>query len=134
MAALSKTAREHLESAGKTVVLSTADASGRSTIAIFGSASVADDSTVKLLLGDNRTSANLRENPRASMLVIRQGTSGMQTQGCRLYLAATRFETDGAEFDAMKEAIRARAGKAAEMLRSLVTFEVTEERPVVEMN
>lgn len=73
------------------------------------------------------------ENPRAALLVIMPGTSGMQTEGCRLYLKVKTIEDGGTAFDTMKAEIKARVGKAAEMLKHLVVFDIEETRPLVDM-
>lgn len=114
-------------------VLSTSSNSGEANVALFGSPVLADESTVMMVLSENRSFANLLENPRAALLVIMPGTSGMQTEGCRLYLKVKTIEDSGPALDTMKAAIKARIGNAAEMLKHLVVFDVEETRPLVDM-
>jgi flavin-binding protein dodecin len=116
----------------KISILSTSDKDGKNNVAMFGSL-MANADTLQMMLGDNRTFANLGENPNAALLVILPGKRGMQTEGCRLYLKVKTVENGGALFEKMKAGIRARVGGAAEALKHLVTFEVIDERPIVDM-
>jgi hypothetical protein len=100
---------------------------------MFGSVVWAGDSTIRLLLRDNRTYANLRENPRAALLVTLPGKTGMQTEGCRIYLKVQSIEDGGDTFDKMKAGVKAKVGDAAETLKHLVTFDILETRPIVDM-
>lgn len=133
MSKVSDKVKEYLTLSEKVSVLSTSNKAGENNIAMFGSFVLSDDSTMMLMLGDNRSHANLRENPRAALLVIVPGTSGMQTEGCRVYLKAKSIEDSGQMFDRMKSGVRAKVGDAAEMLKHLVTFEIVDARPIVDM-
>lgn len=113
--------------------LSTSDKNGVNNIAVFGSLMLGDNDTLKLMLGENRSYANLRENPNAALLVVLPGKTGMDMEGCRLYLKVRSIEDSGESFDRMKSAIKASIGDAAEMLKHLVTFDVSESRPIVDM-
>jgi hypothetical protein len=130
---VSKKVEECLSSPEKTNVLSTASKDGECNIAMFGSFVWAGDSTIRLLLGDNRTYANLRENPRAALLVTLPGKAGMQTEGCRIYLKVRSVEDGGDTFDKIKAGVKARIGDAAEALKHLVSFDILETRPIVDM-
>jgi len=77
MPALSESVKNCLASPEKTNVLSTSNKHGENNIAMFGSFLLEDDSTLKLMLGNNRTYANLRENSNAALLVTLPGTTGM---------------------------------------------------------
>ncbi len=83
---VSSAVRQCLEQEGRTNVLATSDRTGKVNVAMFGSYRLMDDSSVIVMLSDNRTMANLRENPHAACLVMLHGTGGMATEGCRLYM------------------------------------------------
>jgi flavin-binding protein dodecin len=100
---------------------------------MFGSYRLMDDSSVIVMLSDNRTMANLRENPHAACLVMLHGATGMGTQGCRLYLKVRSIEDEGNTWTEVREAIRNRIGNAADMLRHLVWFDIVEARPILDL-
>ncbi|MDQ7784005.1 MAG: pyridoxamine 5'-phosphate oxidase family protein [Desulfomonilaceae bacterium] len=130
---VSDTVKGYLARSPRINVLSTSSNGGEANVAMFGSPVLVDDSTVMIMLSENRTYANLLENPQAALLVVMPGTSGMQTEGCRLYLKVRTIENNGPAFDTMKAAIKARVGDSADILKHLVVFNVEETRPVVDM-
>ncbi|MBI5568725.1 MAG: pyridoxamine 5'-phosphate oxidase family protein [Desulfomonile tiedjei] len=130
---VSEAVKGYLAQSPRINVLSTSSNRGEANVALFGSPVLIDESTVMMMLSENRTYANLRENPRAALLVIMPGTTGMQTEGCRLYLKVKTIEDSGPALDAMKAKIKAKVGNAADMLKHLVVFEVEETRPLVDM-
>ena len=130
---ISEKVKEYLSSPKKTNVLSTANKAGECDIAMFGSFVWTEDSAIMLLLGNNRTYANLKENPRAALLVTLPGKTGMQTEGCRVYLKVRSVEDSGDTFDKMKAGVKTRVGDAAEMLKHLMIFDILETRPIVDM-
>jgi hypothetical protein len=85
------------------------------------------------MVGDNRTFANLQENPFASCLVTLHGKTGMQQEGCRIYLKVRSIEEEGELFTEIKEEVRKRVGDAAEMLKHLVRFDIEEVRPILDL-
>ena len=123
----------YLQEEGRSNVLATTDKSGKVNLAVFGSLALADDATVIVMVGDNRTYGNLQENPFASCLVTLHGKTGMQQEGCRLYLKVRSIEDEGKMFDEIKENVRERVGDAAEMLKHLVWFDIEEVRPILDM-
>jgi hypothetical protein len=129
---VSETVKRYVSEAGKTRVISTANKIGQTNIAIFGSLALIDDETVAIMLGENRTYRNLAENPYASYLLTLPGKTGMQTEGCRIYLKVRRMEDGGKDFEAMKAMIKANIGSAAEMLKHRVVFDVVEVRPILD--
>ena len=103
-------------------------------MAAFGSpALVAGNDLISMLLGDNRTWANLNHNPHGAFFIIMHGSTGMGMQGCRLYVKAVQMADSGAEYDARMGEIRDRIGGAADMLKHLVVFEVLETRPILDL-
>lgn len=125
--------KEYLSLPEKTCVLSTCNKAGENNIGMYGSFVLKDDSTLMVMLGDNRSYANLGENPLAALLVVAPGGSGLQTEGCRIYLKVRSVEDEGKMFDQIKDGIRARIGDGAEILKHLVTFDILETRPIVDM-
>jgi hypothetical protein len=129
---ISETVKKYASEAGKTSVISTANRAGETNIGVYGSPALINDETVAIMLGDNRTYRNLTENPYAAYLLILHGKTGMQTEGCRIYLKVREIEDGGKDFDDMKAVIKAKVGKAADMLKHRVIFDVTEVRPILD--
>ena len=125
--------REYLQAEGRSNVLATTDKAGKVNLAVFGSLALVDDETVVVMVGDNRTYANLQANPLASLLVTLHGKTGMQQEGCRVYLKVRSMEDGGKMFDEIKGKVRAKVGDAAEMLKHLVWFDIEEVRPILDM-
>ena len=123
----------YLQAEERSNVLATTDTSGKVNLAVFGSLALADDATVIVMVGDNRTYANLQENPLASLLVTLHGKTGMQQEGCRLYLKVRSIEDEGKMFDQIKGKVKEKVGDAAEMLKHLVWFDIEEVRPILDM-
>ncbi len=130
---VSSAVRQCLEQEGRTNVLATSDRSGKVNVAMFGSCRLMDDSSVIVMLSDNRTMANLRENPHAACLVMLQGTLGMATEGCRLYMKVRSIEDEGETWSEVRQSVRKRIGNAADMLRHLVWFDIVEARPILDL-
>jgi hypothetical protein len=133
MSVISDKVKEYLSATGKMNVLSTANKAGETNVAMFGSFLLSDDTTLMLMLGDNNTFANLKENPHAALLIVLPGKTGMQTEGCRIYLKLRSVEDNGDMFDRMKAGVRGKIGDAAEMLKHLVIFDIVKTRPILDM-
>ena len=133
MSVLSEKVIEYLSLPDKMNVLSTSAKNGETNIAMFGSLFMADKETIMLMLGDNQTFKNLQENPMASLLVVAPGKTGMQTEGCRIYLKLRGIQDSGDMYDQVKGAVRAKVGDAADMLKYLVAFDILKTRPIVDM-
>ncbi len=129
---VSENVAKFLESPDRTNVFATADAQGKVNIAAFGSPMLVDGDKIRMLLGDNRTYANLCENPSAALFVNLHGKTGMAMEGCRLYLKVLSMADDGQEFDAVHGEIKNRIGDAASMLKHLIKLEVVEARPILD--
>ncbi|OQA54905.1 MAG: Pyridoxamine 5'-phosphate oxidase [Euryarchaeota archaeon ADurb.Bin294] len=125
---------EYFNKSPRIGVLSTADKSGHVDSGIFGSPRVTDEKTVIMGLSNNRTLANLQQNPHAVYLIIEPGTTITDWKGIRVYLVALQIATSGGDLDAFKSQIAEVIGKeSADMMVALVTFEVTGVRPIVDM-
>ena len=130
---ISETVKTYLNQSSRINVLSTSTKDGETNVAMFGSPVLTDDAKVMMVMSDNRSYANLRQNPRASLLVVVPGKTGMQTEGCRLYLKVNTMEDSGPRLDKMKSEIMSRIGDAAKILTHLVVFDVMDTRPIVDM-
>ncbi len=115
-------------------IMSTADKSGHVDSGIFGSPRMTDEKTVVMGLSNNRTLANLQQNPKAVYMIIEPGTSLTDWKGIRVYMVALQIATSGQDLELFKNQIAEVVGKeAANMMMALVTFEVTSVRPIVDM-
>ncbi len=129
----SETVKKCFDEELRTNVLSTSNKSGEINIAMFGSLILIDDSMAAMMLGDNTTYANLKENPNAACLLIMPGKTGIQTEGCRLYLKVKTMEDSGDTFDSLKAKVKVKIGDAAEMLKHLILFDIINARPILDM-
>ncbi len=130
---VSDAVKQFFSSRERTNILATTGTDGKVNVAAFGSPALDGEDRVSMLLGDNRTWANLNHNPHGAFLIIMHGSTGMGMQGCRLYVKAIQMSDSGPEFDARMDEIRARIGDAADMLKHLVVFEVLEVRPILDL-
>ena len=113
--------------------LSTASKDGQVNVAYFGSPRMTDPRTVFMGLGNNRTLANLRENPWAAYMIMEPGNTLPEWKGVRLYLKATAIEAEGNKLEQIRAIIAEKAGaQAAQMIQAAVTFEVLEIRPLAD--
>ena len=129
---VSETVKKYLEQEGRANVLATSDKSGKVNVAMFGSYQLMDDSSVIVMLGDNRSYKNLKEIPHAACMVMMHGKTGLATEGCRLYMKVRAMEDEGEKWNEVREKIRARIGDAANMLKHLVWFDIVEARPILD--
>ncbi len=113
--------------------LSTADKTGKVNSAYFGSPRMVDEKTIFMGLGNNRTFANLQQNPNAVFMVMDPGESIMDWKGVRMYVKMTECQTSGAKLDDLKAGIAKVAGEgAAKMMHAAVTFKIEEIRPLAD--
>ncbi|MCX7792941.1 MAG: pyridoxamine 5'-phosphate oxidase family protein [Thermodesulfovibrionales bacterium] len=81
------TLKEYFENITGTGILSSADRSGKVTIAIYSVPRVMDDGTVCFIMRERLTYKNLLENPHAAFMFIEDGAS---YRGIRLFLTKVR--------------------------------------------
>lgn len=125
---------EYFNRAPRIGVLSTADKSGHVDSGIFGSPHMVDEKTVIMGLSNNRTLANLQQNPYGVFLIVEPGTGLMDWKGVRVYLVAQKIATSGPELDTFKAQMEKIAGEeATEMIYALISFEITAVRPIVDI-
>lgn len=113
--------------------LSTAGKDGKVNVAYFGSPIMTDPKTVFLGLGNNRTLANLKENPWAAFMIMEPGNTLPEWKGVRLYLKVTEIGTEGDKLEQIRKLIAEKAGPgAAKGIQAAVTFDVIEVRPLAD--
>lgn len=115
-------------------VLSTSSKDGKVDSAVFGSPNMIDEKTVVVATGKNHTFSNLQENPYAMFLIMDPAEGIMDWKGIRVYLKMKEYATSGEMLDMFKSQITKLVGEeAAQMIYALVTFEIIELRPLVDM-
>jgi hypothetical protein len=124
---------EYFNKSPRIGVLSTSSTDGRIDLAVFGSPQMIDEKTVIAATADNRTFANLREDPYAMYAIMETGDSITDWKGIRVYMKLKDYATSGE----MLEMIRSEAAKfvgeeGAKMIHASLTFEVYEVRPLVD--
>lgn len=125
---------EYFNQSPRIGTLSTADKAGNVDSAVFGSPRMTDEKTVIMGLGQNRTLANLQQNPHAVFLRVEPGKEFMDWKGVRVYLKVKALATSGPMLDNFKSQMAKVAGEeAAAMVHAVVIFEITEVRPLIDM-
>ncbi len=113
--------------------LSTVDKNGKVNSAYFGSPRMVDEKTIFMGLGNNRTFANLQENPQAVFMVMEPGKTIMDWKGVRIYVKMIDCQTSGEKLDDMRATIAQHAGESAgKMIHAAITFEIQEIRPLAD--
>lgn len=114
-------------------VLSTSSTDGRVDSAVFGSPQMIDEKTVIAASADNRTLANLKENPHAMYTIMEPGNSITDWKGIRVYMKLKEYVTSGDLLDMIRgEAAKFVGEEGAKMIHAALTFEVYEVRPLVD--
>ena len=114
-------------------VISTSSKDGKVDSAVYGSPQMVDKETVIVALAKGRTFANLQENPNAMFMIIEPGEGILDWKGIRVYLKMKEYVTSGVQLDMYKSQITKIVGEqAADMIKVLATFEVTEVRPLID--
>jgi len=113
--------------------LSTASKDGKVNIAYFLSPRMIDEKTVVMALGNNRSFANLLQNPYAAFMIFEPGMALSDWKGIRIYLKMKEYQTSGEKVEMMRTQVAQMAGEEpAKMVHAAVTFEVQEIRPLVD--
>jgi hypothetical protein len=128
-------------------VLSTSSKDGKVDSAVFGSPHMIDEKTVLIATAQNRTLANLQENPYAVYIIIDEcmdaskntdanmepGSSILDWKGIRVYMKMKECHTSGDLLEMLLSQIANIVGEeAAKMIYAAVTFEIYEVRPLVD--
>jgi hypothetical protein len=131
---MSKKLMDYFNKQPRLGTLSTAAKDGRVNAAYFGSPFMADEKTVSMGLGNNRTFKNLQDNPNAVFVIMEPGEKVTDWKGVRVYLKMTECHTSGKKLDEKRAQIAKKVGAetANKMIHAAVTFEVQEVRPMVD--
>jgi hypothetical protein len=114
-------------------IISTSSKDGKVDSAVYGSPQMIDENTVIVALAKGRTFANLQENPNATFMIMEQGPGILDWKGIRVYLRLKEYVTSGPQLDMYKSQMAKIVGEqAADMIKVLATFEVTEVRPLLD--
>lgn len=114
-------------------VISTSSKDGKVDSAVYGSPQMIDEKTVRVALARGRTFANLQENPNAMYIIMEPGAGILDWKGIRVYLRMKEATTSGPQLDTYKSQMAKVVGEqAAEMIKVLATFEITEVRPLID--
>jgi hypothetical protein len=114
-------------------IISTSSRDGKVDSAVYGSPQMIDDNTVIVALAKGRTFANLQENPNAMYIIMEPGAGILDWKGVRVYLRMKEHVTSGPKLDTFKSEMAKRVGQqAADIIKVLATFEVTEVRPLID--
>lgn len=128
-----ETVRELVNDPRRVGVLATADREANPNVAVFGSVQMPDDLTLVMALGETRTAQNLLETGRAVFMSVLPDENPMKTRGCRVYLKLRSMENEGANLEAAKAQVAAKAGeKAAGRIRYAVHFDIENTRPLID--
>jgi hypothetical protein len=113
--------------------LATADTYGKCDAACFSSLRLADRSTMTVTMSPNRSLSNLKANPNAAFVVTR-GNSIEDVDGCRVYLLVREIIESGPALEEARQAAAEQMGEeAAKHIKAVVTFDITETRPIIDM-
>ncbi len=114
-------------------IFSTSNKEGKVDSAVYGSPQMLDEKTVVVALAMGRTFANLKENPNAMYMIIEPATGILDWKGIRVYLKMKGYITSGPKLEAYVSQVAKVIGEqAANMIKVLATFEITEIRPLVD--
>ena len=114
-------------------VLGTANKDGIADVAVMGSLQMIDEKTVTGAFARGRTFANLQENPNAVYMIMNQGSEILDWKGIRVYLRMREYVTSGPQLESYKSQVAKVVGEqAAEMVHVMVTFDLTEVRPLID--
>ncbi len=128
---MSKELMDYFNKQPRLGTLSTASKEGQVDVAYFGSAHMADEKTVVIGMGTNRTLSNLAENPNAVFMIMEPGETPPQWKGVRVYLTMTECQKSGEKLEGIRALIAKKVGAetANKMIHAYVAFEIQEIRP-----
>ncbi len=114
-------------------ILGTASKGGIVDVAVMGSLQMIDEKTITAAFARGRTFANLQENPNAVYMIMNQGSEILDWKGIRVYLRMREYVTSGPQLESYKSQVAKVVGEqAAEMVHVMVTFDLTEVRPLID--
>lgn len=125
---------EYFNKQPRLLTLSTSDKSGKVDVAVLGSPKMVDEKTVMLTLRKNRTFTNLQENPHAVLAIMEPGKTQQEWKGVRVYLKMIDCQTSGEKLETLRAQAIPRLGEAiAKLMHAVVTLEVYEVRPMIDL-
>ncbi|HON34712.1 MAG: pyridoxamine 5'-phosphate oxidase family protein [Methanothrix sp.] len=114
--------------------LGTANKDGIVDVAVMGSLQMIDEKTVIAAFARGRTFANLQENPNAVYIIMEPHAEILDWKGIRVYLRMRDYATSGPQLEGYKSQMARVVGEqAAEMVQVMVTFDLTEIRPLIDL-
>jgi hypothetical protein len=138
---------EYFNKSSRLGVLSTSSKEGMVDSAVFGSPHMIDEKTVLIATAQNRTFANLLENPYAVYIIVEEPTDApkdantnmepeasiLDWKGIRVYMKMKEYNTAGHLLEMIQSQIANVVGEeASKMIHAAVTFEIYEVRPLVD--
>ncbi|MFP3983103.1 MAG: pyridoxamine 5'-phosphate oxidase family protein [Desulfurivibrionaceae bacterium] len=111
-----------------TGVLATANAEGQVNTAVFSRPHITEDGKMVFIMGDKKTHANLKDNPRASFLFIEEGQG---YKGKRFYLTMTAEEENDELVNRLCRRCREVKDTMAMETRHVVYFGIDRELPLI---
>jgi hypothetical protein len=124
---------EYFNKAPRLGVLSTSSSDGRVDSAVFGSPQMIDEKTVLAATANNRTFANLLENPYATYTIMEPAESITDWKGIRVYMKLKEYKTSGELLEMIRTQVANYVGEeAAKLIHAALTFEVYEIRPLID--
>ena len=122
------TLKQYLESREGKSILSSANADGMVTSAIYSRPHVFDDGTIAFVMRKRLTHENLKTNPYASYMFIEDGQG---YQGIRIFLKKIKEEQDNALIERMKRRNLTREEDEARGPKFLMHFRVERILPLI---
>jgi hypothetical protein len=124
---------EYFNKSPRLGVLSTSSTDGRVDSAVFGSPQMIDEKTVIAATANNRTFANLKENPHAMYTIMEPGEEITDWKGIRVYMKLKEYATSGELLYMIRtQAANFVGEEGAKLIYAALTFEVYEVRPLVD--
>lgn len=123
-----------LENPNRICTLSTTDRQGNPNTAIFGSVQIRGEQ-ITIGFSSNRSLTNLRQNPKATLLIVIPGDNIFAFQGARLYLECKSIENSGPLLEEIRATACLKAGSAAgRMIQHALSFDITDDRALVDLS
>lgn len=119
---------QYLESRAGISILSSANADGMVTSAIYSKPHVFEDGTIAFVMRKRLTHENLKTNPYAAYMFIEEGHG---YQGIRLFLEKIKEETDNDLIESMKRRHLTRQEDEAKGPKFLMHFRIERMLPLI---
>ncbi|MBN1436387.1 MAG: pyridoxamine 5'-phosphate oxidase family protein [Sedimentisphaerales bacterium] len=119
---------EYFQDVAGTGILSTADADGRTNLAVYARPHVFDNETIGFIMRDRKSYKNLKSNPHAAYMFIE---SESRYKGIRLYLSKIDEEFDPEVVNKFRRRPKKVCSDGGKETAYLVRFHVDRTRPLV---